>query len=201
MPEPQDPLRRATALAVEALARQTPEQLRWLGAEAVEGGWRLPALEAALEADLATGRVTAPGGAAASPPWRILALHYLALAARPEPLPPQVTFADLSAARTYAGVYRQRAVARLCATVGRDAERLRAAAVALGGQTAAGGDAAFDFRVFPRLPVRLIWHAGDAEFPPDATFLLPANIESFLCIEDIVVLSERLVARLCGRGF
>ena len=66
---------------------------------------------------------------------------------------------------------------------------------------AAGGDAAFDFDMFPRVCVRLIWHAADEEFPPSATLLLPANIDAFFCIEDIVVLSERLVARLGGRGF
>ena len=64
-----------------------------------------------------------------------------------------------------------------------------------------GGDTAFDFDIFPRLCVRVIWHAADEEFPPSATLLLPANIESYFCIEDIVVLSESLVSRLGGRAF
>ena len=34
-----------------------------------------------------------------------------------------------------------------------------------------------------------------------ATLLLPANIEAYFCSEDIVVLSEQLISRLCGRGF
>ena len=54
---------------------------------------------------------------------------------------------------------------------------------------------------FTRLAIRLIWHAGDDEFPPSATLLLPANIEAYFCAEDIVVLSERLVARLGGGTF
>ena len=92
-------------------------------------------------------------------------------------------------------------IARLCATAGRDAQRLTAAAESLGGKAAAGGDAAFDFWVFPRILLRLIWHAPDDEFPPSATLLLPANVESYFCSEDIVVLSESLVARLGGRPF
>ena len=64
-----------------------------------------------------------------------------------------------------------------------------------------GGDAAFDIDVFPRVATRLIWYAADDEFPPSATLLLPDNIESFLNIEDVVVMSESLVSRLSGRDY
>ena len=90
---------------------------------------------------------------------------------------------------------------RLCATAGRDARTLADAANSLAGRPvdAQTGDLAFDFDLFPRLTIRLIWHAPDEEFGPAATLLLPANIEAYFCIEDIVVLSERLVSRLEGR--
>ena len=116
-------------------------------------------------------------------------------------MPPTIIFADLATARSYAGVYQGRVIARLCATAGRDAAKLSAAAASLGGKPAAGGDAAFDFDIFPRISLRLIWHAPDDEFPASATLLLPANLESYLCSEDIVVLSESLVSRLGGRPF
>ena len=92
-------------------------------------------------------------------------------------------------------------IARLCATAGRDAATLSAAAESLGGRRAEDGDLAFDFAPFPRVSMRLIWHAPDEEFPPSATLLMPENIESYFCSEDIVVLSEQLVSRLCGRSF
>ncbi len=63
------------------------------------------------------------------------------------------------------------------------------------------GDAGFDFDVFPRFGLRLVWYAGDEEFRPSATILLPSNIDLFFCPEDVVVLSESLVARLAGRPF
>ena len=92
-------------------------------------------------------------------------------------------------------------IGRLCATAGRDAEKLGAAAVVAGGRSVAGGDAAFEFQVFPRFCVRLVWHSPDEEFPSSATLLLPANAESYFGSEDLVVLSERLVSRLAGRPF
>lgn len=201
VPPPQENLQVATERGFDALAGQEHEQLRWLGAEPAGERWRLPVFDEVLEVDPAGRRVTTSAGVDVGPAWRILVLHYLAIDARPERLPPEITFADLRAARSYAGVYHGRVISRLCATAGRDARRLSTAAQSLGGRPAGGGDAAFDFRVFPRVGLRLIWHAPDDEFPASATLLLPPNIESYFCSEDVVVLSECLVARLGGRSF
>ncbi len=194
-------LQRATELAIAAVAIQSDDQLRWLGAEAAGSTWRLPVLNETLLVDLSAERATThtQAGMDMGPLWRILTLHYLATASRPDRLPPEITFADLATARSYAKVYRQRAIARLCGTVGRDSAQLAGAAMGLGGRAIAAGDAAFDFDVFPRLTLRLVWYAGDDELPPDATLLLPPNIESYFTTEDVVVLSERLVSRLAGQ--
>jgi hypothetical protein len=128
-------------------------------------------------------------------------LHYLAVAGRPEPREPEVTFADLPDGRGYADVYDSRVLKRLCATAGRDAATLRDAAEALGGLEVPGGDMAFQFTVFPRVAIRMIWHAPDEEFAPSATILLPGNVDEFFCTEDMVVLCESCVARLGGRPF
>ena len=200
-PSPQKNLDRATELAFEALDGQNDEQLIWLGAERSGGGWRVPVLNEPIHVEMAERRVTAQGGREVGPHWRILVLHYLAIRERPERLAPEITFADLQTARSYNQVYEARTVGRLCATVGRTEGPLREAARAIGGHRALGGDLAFDFDVFPRLALRLVWHAGDDEFPPSATILLPGNIEAFFCAEDTVVLSERLISRLCGRPF
>jgi hypothetical protein len=200
-PLPQQNLELAVKLGFETIGRQAADQMAWLGAERLGNVWRLPVLGDALDVDQAARRVTTREGRPVAPPWAILVLHYLATTSRPETLGPEVTFADLPAARSYAEVYRARTVGRLCATVGRDADKLRAAAVGLGGRSVAAGDAAFDFDVFPRLCVRLVWHAPDEEFPPSATLLLPRNVASYFAAEDIVVLSERLVSRLAGKSF
>ena len=220
-PHRQDNLERAANLGYAALHGQTPEQAAWLGAEPATDGWRLPVFGDVLHVDPAAGRITTAAGEQVGLSWAILVLHYLAIDSQPAPQEPNTIFADLSNARTYASVYQGRVIARLCATAGRDAQTLRAAAEALearavearaveagaveAGAVEAGaveaGDLAFDFRPFPRITLRLVWHAPDEEFPPSATLLLPGNIESFLCSEDIVVMSESLVARLGGRPF
>ena len=200
-PPPQHNLEIAAELALAVLREQTPEQLAWLGAERAEGGWRLRVLNSVLCADAATGRVATAAGAEVGPHWRILLLHYLSAAGRPPPMPPEVAFADLASARSYAGVYQQRVIGRLCATAGRQASSLQSAAAALGAHPVPVGDLGFDLEPFPRLTARVIWHAPDEEFAPSATLLFPRNIESFFCVEDVVVLSERLVSRLCGGAF
>ncbi len=197
----QDNLARATEMGFAAVGRQADEQLVWLGAERANGVWRLPVLDDAFRVDLSAGRMTTSAGEEVGPQWRILGLHYLAVTARPERREPTTTFADLANARSYAGVYQGRVIARLCATAGRDAEKLSAAAESLGGRSTEAGDLAFDLDLFPRLSMRLIWHAPDEEFPPSATLLMPENIESYFCSEDILVLSEGLVSRLGGRPF
>ena len=188
-------------LAFDAVDSQLAAQMVWLGATRREGSWRLPLLNDPVDVDLAAKRVTPSVDCRLSLAGSVLLLHYLAIVSRPEKRAPEIVFADLPTARFYARVYHQRVIGRLCAAVGRDAERLCAAAVAAGGRSAAGGDAAFDFEVFPRFLVRLVWHSPDEEFPPSATLLLPANAESYFRSEDLVVLSERLVSRLAGQPF
>ncbi|HDY64931.1 MAG TPA: DUF3786 domain-containing protein [Phycisphaerae bacterium] len=200
-PPPQENLNEAFLRALAAVRDQQPEQMQWLGAHMAGGTWRLPVLDDVFEIDLASGHVHTSEGGEMRLAWRILTLHYLGVKSTPPGAPPEITFPDLPAGRVYAKVYHARVNLRLCATVGRDLTGLSAAANALGARSAEGGDAAFDLTVFPRLPVRLIWYAADEEFEPSATLLLPRNIESFLSVEDIVVLSEGLVSRLSGKEF
>ena len=201
IPPRQEHLRTAQQKAVAALQGQSDEQFQWLGAEGSGAVWRLPVLDGVFVVEPAAGDVCREDGGKVHPTWQILALHYLAVRTRPAAQPPTVTFASLASGKTYARVYENRVNRRLCAGVGRQATGLRAAATALKGRAVEGGDVAFEVDVFPRLPIRLIWYAGDEELPPSCTLLLPANIESFLCTEDIVVLSESFVSRLGGKSF
>ncbi len=186
-----------------AVRRQSAEQLEWLGARPEgRGRWSVQALDEMLTVDLAAGTVAASSSGPVSVWWKMLALHYLGVAGRPAELPPSLIFADLPGGRVYAPVYQARVIQRLCRTAGRDRATLLAAARAIGGQEAGdfpARDLTADFRMFPRVSLRLVWHAGDDEFSPSATILLPANIEAFFCIEDITVLSESLVGRLSGK--
>ena len=213
IPPPQHNFQDAAARALSAVRAQPDEQLEWLGARRRADRWLLQVLDDVLTVDPGDGAVGTSRGGTVGPWWQILTLHYLSASARPAAEPPKVTFADLPAGRAYAGVYRQRVTERLCRTVGCDRRSLARAGEELGGQAVAGGDLAFEFQVFPRLRARLIWYEGEDEapagqagasaplLPPSAVLLLPPNVEAFLSVEDIVVLSERIVSRLSGGGF
>jgi hypothetical protein len=161
----------------------------------------MAALDGSFHIDIGAQQIRTSTGRNVGSIWSVLALHYLCVQTRPEQRVPEIIFADLPAARTYAGVYQARVVRRLCARTGRDRETLARACASLGGRVVWGADLACEFQVFPRVTVRLLWHAPDEEFPPSATLLLPANIGELFCIEDIVVLSEALVSRLAGAEF
>ena len=60
------------------------------------------------------------------------------------------------------------------------------------------GDAGFEFRVFPKVPLRLILYAGDAEFAPEANILFDRSIGGMLSPEDIAWLAGMVVYRLIG---
>ncbi len=200
-PVPQEPDRIAQQKAVESLRSQRDGQLEWLGAQRAGSAWRLPVLDGVLEVQTSTGEVWRDDGQSVRSGWRVLVLHYLDVRIQPPVQPPEVTFGGFPSAHTYASVYAQRVNGRLCATVGKDLDTLRTAAEALRARDVPGGDLAIEVNVLPRIPLRLIWYAGDEELPPACTLLLPPNIESFLCTEDIVVLSEAFVSRLGGQPF
>jgi len=195
VPPPQHNLQSARDRAVEALCDQTDEQLIWLGASRIGEGWRLPVLDHLFDVDLTTGLITCDSKDV-GPAWHVLTLHYLNVRTQPELRQPEITFATLPSGRTYAKVTDGRVNRRFCATVGRDRPTLQTAAERIGARFVEGGDLAFEVDFFPRVPIRVIWHVADDEFPPSCTLLLAANIESFLCAEDIVVVSESLVSRL-----
>jgi len=202
----QDNYRLALEKAWDRLEGRPPGDFVRLGAAEAPGKGacvRLPVLEAVFEIDLPNRRMAvagAPGGSReVSTAWGILALHYLQ-ADVPVPAPTGlVSFEEMPEARGYAAPYRGRVIERFCRTVGRSRESFLSAARALGGQEVSGGDCAVRLMVFPRLPVTIVWYKGDDEFAPGASFLYEDVVSSVLVTEDIVVASERLVSRLCGK--
>ncbi len=202
VPPPQHNLQVAVTNAFGALADQSTDQLEWLGATVHADRWSVPVLGDVMSVDQAQKSICMADGKDVKPSWRVLTLHYIGVQVCPEDIPPAVTFADIRGAQTYAPIYQQRVVNRLCATIGRNAQDLRQACLGLGGREVTGqGDISFDFDIYPRVHMRLLWYTGDDEFPPSASLLLPSNIDSYFCLEDIVALSEELISRLSGKPF
>ena len=191
----------AASQALQRVGAQSADQLEWLGARRDADTWTVRVLDGLLTVELTDGTVRTSSGEVVGGWWQILTLHYLGVSDRPQDRPPGVTFADLASARAYGPVYQQRVIERLCRTIGRDRDSLLLAAESLGAKVAPAGDLGLDFQIYPRVGVRLIWYAPDEDFGPSASLLLPQNIESFFCLEDVVVLSEGLISRLSGGPF
>ena len=92
-----------------------------------------------------------------------------------------------------------RVIERFLHTAGRDEASFGAAAKRLGGDPIEQADAAYEFAVFPRVRVQLLWYRGDEEIGPGASFLYQKQIVGIFCVEDIVVMSELLVGALLSK--
>jgi hypothetical protein len=129
---------------------------------------------------------------------QILVLHYL------QGDPPElraedwVAYREIPGAAFYFAAFLKRAVDPLKKAFGRNVAAFQAAAVRLNGVAVGLGDAGFELRVFPKVPVRLVLHAGDEEFPPEATILFDRSIGRLLSPEDIAWLAGMVVYRLIG---
>ncbi len=192
----------ACALARERLAAEPYEflQLR-SGYESEEGkALRIPFLDRVFRLgypDFQFQDLTTPGKEVPIQE-QILILHYL-LAGRPEHSPGDwVAYREIPGAAFYYAAFLKRAVEPLKKAFGRNIAGLKHAAARLDGVAVEFGDAGFDFRVFPKVPVRLILHAGDDEFPAEATILFDRSIERMLSPEDIAWLAGMVVYRLIG---
>jgi hypothetical protein len=189
----------AVSRGLEALRRQSESMLAWLGADRDDlGRIRLRVLDSPMSVDFETGRLVFENGEPVDTRWQVLVIHYLGAPAPVEPTGREIVFADIPDSRGYQGVYENRVIKRLCHTAGRTAESLTRASQAIGGEACSGeGDLAFCFHVLPRVALRLVWSAGDEDFPPNAAFLFQSNVCGLLPPEDIVVLSELVVSQMC----
>jgi hypothetical protein len=127
---------------------------------------------------------------------QILVLHYLQAESPAPPSGDWVAYREIPGAGFYFGAFVKRAVDPLKKAFGQDLAAFSAAAARLSGVAVTFGDAGFEFRVLPRVPVRLILHAGDDEFPPEAAILFDRSIAGILSPEDIAWLAGMVVYRL-----
>ncbi|GAH55846.1 unnamed protein product, partial [marine sediment metagenome] len=197
---PQKNYRQAYELALAEVRKTPPAVLERLGVVG-ESAERLDVrvLGGTFHVDLAAGAVKDDGGQQARAPWGILVLHYLLSRPSEQLAGGYISFMDIPDARGYAKPYRGRVIERFLHTAGRDEATFRAAAKRLGGEQIDQADAAYEFAVFPRVRVQLLWYRGDEELGPGASFLYEKQIVGIFCVEDIVVMSELLVGALSSK--
>jgi hypothetical protein len=127
---------------------------------------------------------------------QVLILHYLQAQLPAAPSGDWIAYREIPGAAFYFGAFVKRAVDPLKKVFGQDIAGFSRAAARLKGVPLEIGDAGFEFRVFPKVPVRLVLHAGDEEFPAEATILFDRSIGRMLSPEDVAWMAGMLVYRL-----
>lgn len=127
---------------------------------------------------------------------QVLILHYLQADVPAGPSGDWVAYREIPGAAFYFGAFVKRAVDPLKKAFGQDIAGFGRAAAQLMAEPLEIGDAGYEFRVFPRVPVRLVLYAGDEEFPAEANILFNRSIGRMLSPEDVAWMAGMLVYRL-----
>ncbi len=198
---PQKNYRQAYELALAEVRKISPAVLERLGVVSKSAQQlSLAVLGGTFHVDLTAGTVKDDSGQDAQVSWAILVLHYLL--SRPGEMSggEYISFMDIPDARGYAKPYKGRVIGRFLHTAGRDEATFRAAAKRLDAEEIDQADAAaYEFAVFPRVRMQILWYRGDEELGPGASFLYQKQIVNIFCVEDIVVMSELLVGALSAK--
>jgi hypothetical protein len=127
---------------------------------------------------------------------QILILHYMSAEAPPSLTGNWVSYREIQGATFYFSAFVKRAIDPLKNAFGRNIEGLLKAAGLLGGRQIEAGDAGYEFRLLPNVPVRMILWTGDDEFPAAANIVFDQNISGILSPEDVAWMAGMLAYRL-----
>ena len=190
----------AQKLAVETLKQQPlTDIIRRSGFESGEdGSIRIPFLDRIYRVDYPQFELSDVDNETAevSIQEQVLILHYL-MGVTPSPLDGNwVPYREIPGASLYHSVFVKRVADPLKKVFGQNISGFSRTASILDGKPVDFGDAAFEFFIFPRVPIQLILHEGDEEFPPEANVLFDKSISRYLSPEDIAWLAGMLVYRL-----
>ena len=127
---------------------------------------------------------------------RVLTLRYIKLSSGMEVTGEWIAYRDLPGGKFYAATLVPTVEQPLAKVFGYREGALTEAAAALAGERAAYGDESFVFRAFPRVPLLLVLHRGDDEFPPSSRVLFDRCCSDYLNTDDLKILATQLAAYL-----
>ncbi len=127
---------------------------------------------------------------------QVLILHYISAMKTVSPAGQWIAYREIPGASFYFSAFVKRAIDPLKKVFGKNTKAFVAAAEKLGGKRLDLGDAAFEFQMFPKVPLQLIVYEGDDEFEPEANILFDATAGEFLSPEDGAWLAGMVVYRL-----
>jgi hypothetical protein len=127
---------------------------------------------------------------------QVLILHYLSATEIPQATGHWVSYREIPGGAFYFGAFIKRAVEPLKKVFGQNLSGFSEAARKLHARKIENGDAAFEFKVLPAVPLQLILWTGDEEFPAEANILFDSTIGQILSPEDVAWLAGMVVYRL-----
>jgi hypothetical protein len=128
-------------------------------------------------------------------PWRLIALHHLAIAGGAEPGEDWVSYRELPDGLFYANTITREVEEPLARLFGADPAAFLAAGESLGGTPLRLADVALVFHPLPRVPVVFALWREDEEFPAKIKVLYERVGAAGLPLQDL-----RIVAELAGAG-
>jgi len=195
-----DDYRTARNLAVEALSTRSPADIADTSGFTADpsGTLRIPFLDRVYRVTYPDFSFVDTSDSSREVPLQeqVLILHYLDSGPVQQVKPRWIAYREIPGASFYFSAFVKRAVDPLKKVFGQNAAAFISVADRLGGKPVDAGDAAREFRLFPRVPVQLIIWEGDDEFPPEANILFDVSIGGILSPEDTAWLAGMLVYRL-----
>ncbi|MBP7690073.1 MAG: DUF3786 domain-containing protein [Thermoflexales bacterium] len=123
-------------------------------------------------------------------------LMYLATADGTPPFEHWISFHELPDGQFYEQAFRGYSGEELIRGLHGDVDAFKRAAEILHGEAIGLGDAAFAFRVLPRLQIAVVMYAGDEDFPAQARVLFEATAPHYLSTDGLAILGGQLVGQI-----
>ena len=123
-------------------------------------------------------------------------LMYLVTADGTPPFDHWISFHELPDGQFYEQAFRGYSGEELVRGLQGDVEAFQRASLKLNGESIGLGDAAFAFRILPRLRLAAVMYAGDEDFPAQARVLFEATAPHYLSTDGLAILGGQLVGQI-----
>ena len=126
----------------------------------------------------------------------VLVLHYL-INAKPTTLRNKlISYRELPDGNVFYNAFRSIAIEPIAQEFGEALDKFEECAVALEGRKVKLGEIAFEFKIFPRVPVTYILWGGDEEISASANILFDESASGHLHTEDLAEVGEVITHHL-----
>jgi len=126
----------------------------------------------------------------------VLLLHYLINAKSRTLRNKLISYRELPDGNVFYNAFRSIAIEPIAQEFGEDLDRFAARAASLEGKKVSLGEIAFEFKIFPRVPVTYILWGGDEEIAASANILFDESASEHLHTEDLAEVGEVITHQL-----